>query len=199
MGSIFACTPPLAIVRRVETHVVNFARLALLCLAVLGIFGCSEIQAMGKVVLFSPVSGIVLSNGKPVSGAVLKRHVFWRWGNKAYDDETTTDAAGRFAFPERSATMLLGSVLPHEPYIDQRITIEHGGTTYVAWQSAKRGYALNDELIYMDMTDLDNPSGGGSMKTVGDPTKPITVTCSLESPRKRIGNISGVCSFVTAP
>ena len=46
---------------------------------------------------------------------------------------------------------------------------------------------------------LDNPSGGGSMKTVADPTKPITVTCSLESPRKRIGNISGVCSFVTAP
>ena len=167
--------------------------------AMLALAWLSDANAMGRVILFSPVSGIVLSHGKPVAGAVLKRHVFWRWGNKAYDDETTTDAAGRFAFPERSATMLLGSVLPHEPYIDQRITIEYDGKTYVAWQSAKRGYALNDELIYMDMTDLDNPSGGGSMKTVADPTKPITVTCSLESPRKRIGNISGVCSFVTAP
>lgn len=154
---------------------------------------------MGKVVLFSPLSGVVLSQGKPVVGATVKRYANWRWGKKTYDDTVTTDAQGRFAFAELNGTMLLGSVLPHEPYIEQRITIEHGGKTYIAWEGAKRGYALNDELTYMDMTDIDNPAGGGGgMKTLADPGKPIVITCSLESPRKRMGKLSGICQFDNA-
>lgn len=152
---------------------------------------------MGKVVLFSPVSGVVLSHGKPVPGATVKRHAHWRWGNKTYDDAVTTDASGRFAFAELNGTMLLGSVLPHEPYVDQRITIEHGGQSYIAWEAAKRGYERNDELTYMDMSNIDNPGGGG-MKTLADPAKPIVITCPLEAPRKRMGKISGICQFDNA-
>lgn len=89
--------------------------------------GCGEVSAMRKVILFSPLSGVVLSQGKPVAGATIKRHAHWRWGNKTYDDTATTDAQGRFSFAVLNGTMLLGSVLPHEPYIEQSITIEQGG------------------------------------------------------------------------
>ncbi len=161
----------------------------------------SEAHGMGKVVLFSPVSGIVLSHGKPVAGAVLKRHVFWRWGNKAYDDETTTDAAGRFAFPERSATMLLGSVLPHEPFIEQKIAIDTGGKSYVAWNGEKRSYELNSELSYFDRTNIDNPTpGSGGVRYLADPAKPIRIVCSLETPARALSDrVSGICSFAAPP
>ena len=157
--------------------------------------GCSEVSAMGKVVLFSPVSGVVLSQGKPVAGAVLKRQAQWRWGNKTYDDTVTTDAQGRFSFAELNGTMLLGSVLPHEPYVEQSITIEHDGKSYIAWRTVKRGYSRNDELSYLDRTNIDNPAGGGGMRTLADPSKPIVVTCSLEAPREKMGDISGICRF----
>lgn len=175
--------------------------LALLARGALGVAmaitftGCSEVSAMGKVVLFSPVSGVVLSQGKPVAGAVLKRQAQWRWGNKTYDDTVTTDAQGRFSFAELNGTMLLGSVLPHEPYVEQSITIEHDGKSYIAWRTVKRGYSRNDELSYLDRTNIDNPAGGGGMKTLADPSKPIVVTCSLEAPREKMGDISGICRF----
>jgi hypothetical protein len=40
-----------------------------------------------------------------------------------------------------------------------------------------------------------DPAGGGGMKTLADPSKPIVVTCSLEAPREKMGDISGICRF----
>ena len=63
---------------------------------------------MGKSRLFSPVSGVVLSHGKPVPGATVKSRPL-ALGQKTYDDAVTTDASGRFAFAELNGTMLLAA------------------------------------------------------------------------------------------
>lgn len=101
---------------------------------------------MFKVCLFSPVKGKVVSKGQPVSGAVIERSYDWAWGNKKGTDQTTTDQNGEFSFPAIHGTMILGQVAPHEPYIDQLITIKHEGRTYQAWATDKRNYEEFGEL-----------------------------------------------------
>ena len=105
-----------------------------------------DAKAMGRMNLFSTVSGVVLDHGTAVAGAVIKRTVFWTWKSERIADQTTTDAQGRFALPAIWRTSWLGSILPHEPLVEQEILIEHGGRTYVAWRYNRRTYDENDEL-----------------------------------------------------
>ena len=103
---------------------------------------------MFKVCLFSPVKGKVVLNGEPVVGAVIERNYDWAWGNKKGSDETTTDQNGEFSLPAIYGTMILGSVLPHEPVIEQTINIQYQEKTHEAWFTNKRLYCENGELPY---------------------------------------------------
>ncbi len=127
--------------------------------------------AMAKMVIFSPVSGRVLLDGKPVAGAVVERKFKWGWKDETGTDSATTDATGGFALPLIERSSLLGSFLPHEVVIDQIMTIQHGGKSYKAWALFKRDYDLNSELE----------------------GKPIKVTCRLEKPPARRGSVFGIC------
>ena len=57
-----------------------------------------------KLKAWARVEGVVREGGKPVSGLLLVAHENdrrdSRWGFLNHDDQTTTDAAGRFAFPK---------------------------------------------------------------------------------------------------
>ena len=72
-------------------------------------------------------------------------------------------------------------MLPHEPSVEQEISIVHGGKTYVAWQFVRDGYAENGELF----------------------GKPIALHCDLATePRKHVlehnfvrHGIYGICEF----
>jgi len=104
--------------------------------------------AMFKVCLFSPVKGKVVNRGQPVVGAVIERSYDWAWKKQKGHDQTTTDQNGEFSLPAIYGTMILGSVLPHEPVIEQTINIQHQGETHEAWFTNKRLYSENGELPY---------------------------------------------------
>ena len=128
---------------------------------------------MAKVVLWSPMRGRVLINDKPAAGAVLAREFNWHWGNKQGGDRVVADTMGQFAFPAIFGRMLLGQVLPHEPVIEQVMTIEHAGESYGAWYHFNRDYVL----------DAENDG------------KPIVVTCRLDAESAAHGRVMGLCEF----
>jgi hypothetical protein len=150
--------------------------------------GCGEVKAMGEVVLFSALSGKLLFNGKPVVGATLERETKWRWGKETVKDAATTAADGAFSFPAVKRKMLLGSLLPHEPVIEQTITVSYGGKSYMLWATDKRDYESNGELNYV-------ARGKTGLQTAADPRKQMSVTCKLESEPRHNGNIFGLCDF----
>lgn len=140
--------------------------LAVLCIAI-------QATGFGKVVIWSAMKGRVVMNGQPVVGAVLTREYHWHWPDQKGSDVAKTNAAGEFAFPAIERRMILGSLLPHEPVIEQIMTIEYEGASYKAWGHAKHSYDLNGE------------SDGRS----------IDVTCRLGVERVMHGGVFGICEF----
>ena len=133
----------------------------------------NEAKAMGKMCLFSAVRGVVLDHGKPVAGARIERSYKWAWKDQAGADETTTDAQGVFTLPAIWGRSLLGSILPHEPFVEQTILIQYGGATYNAWMLDKRDYDENGELD----------------------GRPISLLCKLEAEPVHHGRVFGICEL----
>ncbi len=125
---------------------------------------------MGKLVIFSPVTGRVLLNGEPVAGAKVEREYHWGWNDEVGRDATKTAADGSFSLPLVERTSVLGSLLPHEPVINQTIVIRHDGKVSTAWAHFKHDYALNGELQ----------------------GKPVALTCRLEAEPERRGDVFGI-------
>lgn len=128
---------------------------------------------MAKMVLFSAMEGRVLHNGKPVAGAQIERSWRWSWKSENGADQTTTAADGGFVLPAVVRTSWMGSLLPHEPLVDQIISIQVAGKTYKAWAHFKRNYDTNGEHQGL----------------------PLRVTCRLESEPVRRAEIFGICEF----
>ena len=115
---------------------------------------------VGKVCLFSAMSGTITLDGKPVANARLVR-TGDRDGPKV--DEAITDKNGNFEFPamnERTITKLL----PQEFVASQKIVVIYDNKNYQIWTSVKRNSDENAE------------SRG----------KPLVVTCELNSEEKSI-------------
>ena len=126
---------------------------------------------MGRMCLFSAVKGVVLDHGVPVEGATIERSYDWGWKNQSGSDNTLTGENGEFALPAIWGWSILGSLLPHEPFVTQTILITHGGKSYKGWLMDKRGYEENDELD----------------------GRPISVTCRLDTEPARHGKVFGIC------
>jgi len=124
---------------------------------------------MGKLYLFSEVRGVVMHNGKPIAGAAVAQS--YRRGDQNGRADTKTNERGEFHFPAVIRNSFWASILPHEPFIEQSILIQHDGLTYQAWTYDKRNYRQDGEL-----------------------GKPISLHCALESPPKRIEILSKVNS-----
>ena len=137
------------------------------------LFVVIRVTGFGKVVIWSAMKGRVVMNGQPVAGAVLRRDYHWHWPDQKGADSTKTGATGEFAFPVIERRMILGMVLPHEPVIEQQMTIEYEGRSYRAWAHFKRDYERNDE----------------------NAGRPIDVTCRLGAQRDRHGEVMGLCEF----
>ncbi|MCP5159238.1 MAG: hypothetical protein H6975_07415 [Gammaproteobacteria bacterium] len=128
---------------------------------------------MSKFCLFSAVQGIVLSQDKPVTGAVVDRKFVWAWGKETGIDEAVTDTDGTFQLPAIFRSSLLGSILPHQPFIEQTLLIKHQGKEYKAWMFDKMDYEENGELK----------------------GKPISLVCHLENEPSRHGEVYGICEI----
>lgn len=126
---------------------------------------------MGKSCLFSAVRAVVLDNGRPVSGAAVERTFKWGWNDETGHDSAVTGADGSVSFVPIWRSSMLASILPHEPFIDQRISIQYEGRSYDAWIAEKREYAENGEL-------------NGA---------PIDLVCELRAPREESKLFTGIC------
>jgi hypothetical protein len=142
----------------------------------IGVYAMS-IRDVGKVCLFSAMSGVITLNGKPVANALLKRTVDL---SKPKTDETRTDELGRFEFPaafERTITKFL----PQEFVAGQTIVVYYQGKEYELWSGVKRQPEENVE------------SRG----------KPLVVQCELSTEKKHIrvnvGPISSLCTWDVEP
>ncbi len=105
-----------------------------------GVFAMS-ITDVGKVCLFSNISGVITFDGEPVKNARLVRTV-----NLSKDevDETTTDDMGIFEFPVLF-TRTLTKHLPQEFSSNQEIVVHHKGKEYRMWSAVKRSPDENSE------------------------------------------------------
>lgn len=100
---------------------------------------------MASKVLFSPVRGVVLRGGVPVVGATVERSYRWVLRDTRGSDTAVTGADGTFRFDVVTGGGFLSAIMPHEPIIEQKIIISHGGTAFEAWAYSKRDYVENGE------------------------------------------------------
>lgn len=136
-----------------------------------------SIQDVGKVCLFSAMSGVITLDGKPVTNALLKRTVKL---SKPKTDETRTDNNGHFEFPaafERTITKFL----PQEFVASQKIIVYYRDEEYELWTGVKR-------------TPEENAESRG---------KPLVVQCELGSEENHIsvndGPIFSLCKWDVEP
>jgi len=123
---------------------------------------------VGKLCIFSAISGVITKDGQPVAHAKLIRT-----GSKErkHQDETTTDESGHFSFPpmyERS----IAKYLPMEFVASQKIMVDYKGQSYKLWSGVKR------------KPDENTESRG----------KPLIVKCALNSKEQDI-SIEGSMFF----
>lgn len=120
-------------------------------------------------VLVSKIEGQLVSNsaGEPVAGVMVTRTWEWAWNGKQGEDTTTTDAEGRFSFPEITGRSLTASLLPHEPSIRQQLTatLESEKRSLVILSLQKSDYERNSETKGHPMkvqcrTDLEPDATG---------------------------------------
>ena len=96
---------------------------------------------IGKTCVFSEVRIQIMSEGKPVSNALVTRQ--WDW-NKRGKDESKTDAEGYVSFPavyESSVSKLL----PTELVIGQQLAVTFNGKEKEIWTNSKREPEENSE------------------------------------------------------
>lgn len=151
----------------------NTALVTTVVLVIVLFLGSGGANAMGKMYLFSNVRGLVQYKGQPVPGAIVQQEFRWAWKGEVGREEVKTDAKGEFSFPVITRTSFFGSLLPHEPMIQQTILIKHGGQTYKAWMFDKGDYASDSEL-----------NG-----------KPIFLFCDLDSQPSHKGSVYGICEL----
>jgi hypothetical protein len=136
-----------------------------LCIS-FGVYAMS-ISDVGKVCLFSPMSGVVKLHGEPVRNARLVRTV--SLSSRPKTDETFTDENGHFEFPgayERTITKFL----PMEFVAKQDIVVHYEGVEYEIWDGVKRAPEENVESrgkplvveceLSMEELDCKSVSGG---------------------------------------
>lgn len=99
------------------------------------------VSDLGKVCLFSGISGVITLDGKPVANARVVRTAN---RDGAMTDETVTDNKGHFNFPavyERTVT----KYLPQEFVVKQDISVYYQNKKYDMWSGVKRRPDENTE------------------------------------------------------
>lgn len=102
---------------------------------------------MFKVYVFSKMEGVVMKDGKPVEGAVIKRTAD-HYNDKAYYDQTVSDENGHFEFGAITTRYFWSFMF--DTVVRQVVYIEHEGTRYLGWDAFKNNAHHRGELIAKD-------------------------------------------------
>lgn len=96
-----------------------------------------------EVVVFSPMEGILLHKGKPVSGADIGLWISWK-DKKGDTIHYQTDEKGRFSIPK--ITDLYKDSALVQLVITQELTVNYAGESYLIWTLSKTNGGLNVEF-----------------------------------------------------
>lgn len=91
----------------------------------------------------SPLEGIVLNNGKPVSNVRIVRRLRWNGNDDGLTQEFITDETGFFSMPAHEEILSIGAL---EQFVGKtNIDVENGAAMENIWFSAKTHPDLNSE------------------------------------------------------
>lgn len=140
-----------------------------------------SLSDVGKMCLFSEISGVVTFEGKPVVQAKMKRVVRKAHSQAEKVDETTTDNRGYFKMPAVYDRSIAGKILPMEFSVPQQIFVYVDEKEYEIWSGVKRKREENSE------------SSGN----------PLVVKCELSGEQKIVsvsgGFVSSLCTWDFTP
>jgi len=102
------------------------------------------------------VHGQVKLDGEPMANLEVYRELFYE---KKYMDKTTTDAEGRFHFPEKNIKSRNPGKLFGETHVTQVLTVDHGQDTHLLWRTSttriEPSKVITDKLASLNC-DLEN-------------------------------------------
>lgn len=139
-----------------------------------------SLRDVGKVCLFSGISGVITLDGEPVVNAKVRRIVGRVFTGGKKIDETTTDENGYFEMPA-VFQRTISKYLPQEFVAPQQMFVDYNGKEYFLWEGVKR-------------------EPGENVESRG---KPLVVSCELASEEKNIvvdgSFITSVCTWDVEP
>lgn len=125
------------------------------------------------LVLVSQMEGTLVDRDlRPVPNVRVERTLEWGWNGKTGSDVFTTDAQGRFSFPNVKGFSLLAGVLPVQPQVQIEITAHGPAGSVLLFMLIKKDYADRSEMKGKPFNivcriDLEpGPSAGGYWGTV---------------------------------
>lgn len=136
-------------------------------------------MAFGKTLyVFSEVNGLLVdAAGNPAAGVTVLRE--WNVGatGKSGQEETTTDAGGRFSFPEVTQRSLFAGLAPQRATVDQALyAFRPDGQQVLLYTLSKSNY------------DRDGEIEGTSYRGPG-----LNMICNVEAEPSADGEFIGTC------
>jgi hypothetical protein len=111
---------------------------------VLGLFGKKDEK---DFVISSPIEGILLKDGKPLSNIKITRYLGWTGYEGEREDEFFTGDEGKFVIPAHIEALRLGALTQF--YGNMLLVAEYNGEEVELWSSSK----FNGEIY----SDTDGP------------------------------------------
>ena len=103
-----------------------------------------------NLILSSAVEGQLLDHGKPLAGVKVKRILHWNMEQEARTEITTTQADGKFQFPEVRGAAEFGFLakLFHVPVISQEIYLIQANEEIILYSKTRSSYKPKVETGY---------------------------------------------------
>lgn len=122
-------------------------------------------------VIFSPLQGVLMQNGKPLANTTITRQLSWNGNDDGLVEEFTTDEQGRFSLPIHEEQLSLGMLNQFVGKADLEIKSEKG-QEYL-WTSSKfspemfaeTGGEVNDLVCDIEFEEIAVPMGPTSILT----------------------------------
>lgn len=127
--------------------------------------------ASKNYVIFSPMEGVLMQNGKPLANTSITRRLRWNGNDEGLVEEFVTDEQGQFSLPIHEETLALGMLNQFVGKADLEIETENG-KDYL-WTSSKffpeiyseTGGQISELICDIESEEIAVPMGPSSILT----------------------------------
>lgn len=132
-----------------------------------------------KIVYCSPIQGQLLLNGKPLAGVQVTRTLYsGGFAGNQNIDYATSDAQGRYQFPELSERRLFRpDLLSANPSVGLHLELKHQGALYNIWSNAKQNFQIGGETgrpVIEIESDISKFEDLGSVRSIDSKVRGIS-------------------------